>query len=373
MFPLLIFLSSNDIIYLNGKVNDKVYIMIEKRISLQDIADKAGVSKVTVSAALKGNSGVGERKREEIRRIAQSLGYYPSAAARLLKEKENKNIALIIFELGGLIRRHSFFCDLLFRFQEECSRRGIGGYFEWSDYRAEPERIPTLLTNGLAGSFLIAGTPSAQVENFLQTTLFSPVVRIIEDGEYSIRADHRSGIREAVQYLAALGHVRIAMINGPSAFRIYRETAAAYLEALAEFGIPFRESYFAEIPEQRSAENFKLVAEKAVIQQTERPTALLLPGDGSETILYYLASKGILVPRDLSLISFATTGMDSESFSPHITSVDDSAQEFVHRGIAVLEKLRTGALPGPLAPVSSKLNIRETVLNAEKYQREENS
>ncbi len=340
-----------------------------KRINLQDIAEKAGVSKVTVSAALKGLDGVGEEKRREICRIARELGYRPSAAARLLKEKVNKDIGLVIFELGELIQGHSFFCDLLFRFQEECSLRGVSGYFEWSDYRANPDRIPALLTNGLAGGFLIAGTPSPQVESYIVNHLTSPAVRIIEDGKYSIRADLRSGIREAIQYLAALGHTRIGMINGPSAFRIYREAESAYREALAEFGIPFHDFWFSEIRETRSAENFKEAANQALFRAEALPTALLLPGDGSGTILYYLASNGIVVPRDLSLITFATTSLDSESFSPAITSIDDSAHDFVLQGLSMLETLRhSSSVADPWKTVPSRLNIRETVLHAKEYQ-----
>lgn len=343
-----------------------------KRISLQHIANKAGVSKVTVSAALNGLEGVSEQKRMEIRRIADQLGYSPNAAARLLKQKNNSDIGLVIFELGELIQRHSFFSDLLYSFLEECSKRGIYGHFEWSDYNANPKRIPSLFTNGLAGSILIAGTPSAYVEKYIQTTLSIPVVRIIENGKYSILPDSRPGIRDAIQYLAALGHRDIAMINGPSAFRIYRESREAFSDALSEFGIAFQEKYFAEFPEKRSADNFKIVADQVVLRHKKRPTALLLPGDGSKTILYYLAAHGIIVPRDISAITFVTTHLNSESISPKITSIDDLADEFVQQGLAMLGQLRNGCpVPDPNPRISAKFHLRETVLNAKEYKREE--
>ena len=49
--------------------------MNKKKVTMQEIADKIGVSKVTVSKALHGKEGVGAKLREEICREAQASGY----------------------------------------------------------------------------------------------------------------------------------------------------------------------------------------------------------------------------------------------------------------------------------------------------------
>lgn len=71
--------------------------MIKSRVSLKDIAQRVGVSMVTVSAALNGNGRVGSDLARKIREIAREMGYRPNAAAQILKSSP-KDLGLLILE-----------------------------------------------------------------------------------------------------------------------------------------------------------------------------------------------------------------------------------------------------------------------------------
>ena len=69
-----------------------------KAIKLADIAERVGVSTVTVSKALSGQKGVSEEVREKIRSIAEELGYQQPSAARKSQNQKSYNIGILISE-----------------------------------------------------------------------------------------------------------------------------------------------------------------------------------------------------------------------------------------------------------------------------------
>ena len=69
-----------------------------KAVKLADIAERVGVSTVTVSKALSGQKGVSEEDREKIRSIAEELGYQQPSAAKKSQNQKSYNIGILISE-----------------------------------------------------------------------------------------------------------------------------------------------------------------------------------------------------------------------------------------------------------------------------------
>ena len=78
-----------------------------KAVKLADIAERVGVSTVTVSKALSGQKGVSEEVREKIRSIAEDLGYQQPSAVRKSQNHKNFNIGILISE-RFLVKYESF-------------------------------------------------------------------------------------------------------------------------------------------------------------------------------------------------------------------------------------------------------------------------
>ena len=77
-----------------------------KAVKLADIAERVGVSTVTVSKALSGQKGVSEEVREKIRSIAEELGYQQPSAARKSQNQKSYNIVLLADVPGGSYQSH---------------------------------------------------------------------------------------------------------------------------------------------------------------------------------------------------------------------------------------------------------------------------
>ena len=83
-----------------------------KAVKLADIAERLGVSTVTVSKALADQKGVSEEMREKIKQLADDLGYISPSASRKLKEQKSYNIGVIIAEQFFRYRRILLFPDV---------------------------------------------------------------------------------------------------------------------------------------------------------------------------------------------------------------------------------------------------------------------
>ena len=71
-------------------------------VSLKDIAQRCGVSKATVSKALHDQKDIGAETKNRIKKIAKEMGYFPNAAARVLKTNESNNIGVLYFDEAAM-------------------------------------------------------------------------------------------------------------------------------------------------------------------------------------------------------------------------------------------------------------------------------
>ena len=82
-------------------------------VSLKDIAQRCGVSTATVSKALHDQKDIGAETKNRIKKIAKEMGYFPNAAARVLKTKESNNIGVLYFDEAAMGLTHEYFAGVL--------------------------------------------------------------------------------------------------------------------------------------------------------------------------------------------------------------------------------------------------------------------
>ena len=102
-----------------------------KAVKLADIAERVGVSTVTVSKALSGQKGVSEEVREKIRSIAEELGYQQPSAARKSQNQKSYNIGILISE-RFLDKYESFYWQM---YQAVATRAGKGMLYHAGGHR----------------------------------------------------------------------------------------------------------------------------------------------------------------------------------------------------------------------------------------------
>ena len=218
-----------------------------RRVTIRDIADRAGVSKGAVSYALNGRPGVSDRTRERIVSIAQELGWYPNRAARALSAERAEACGLVLARPAKTLALEPFFMEFIAGVESEVSARSfaltiqlaenvqeeIEIYRRWwgerrvdgvliIDLRVDDPRVEALEKLGLPAVVVGGPVPGGALP--------------------SVSHDEASVVFDAVRYLAALGHTRIGRVAGVGHFVHTTQRTEAFRSVAHELGLRARSS-----------------------------------------------------------------------------------------------------------------------------------
>ena len=309
-------------------------------VKLKDIADRAGVSVAAVSAALNGTGTVSAAMRERVRKVAQEMNYEPNFAAKLLKQKQNNDLGLIVSDIPERIFGSGYFMPMISCFIRQCEELGLRCQIEYYDL-TKAEKLPALLTNGLAGGVLHGGVISPALREWLKKNPEFPFVAFEEEAEYNIMSDYSLSFYKAVQYLVALGHRRFGLAGGPLQYRRQQQIEDGFLRAVREFGLESRPEWNARFALASDADTLSEAVEwgRALFRRPGRPSALVCTdGRAARGILYAACETGIRVPEELSLLACSSQTEAEQSF-PAVSSIAWNAPEALFKGVYLLRSL----------------------------------
>ena len=189
------------------------------KITIADIAERAGVSKATVSRVLNERpEGVGAETRARIRQILSETGFQPSGVARGLATGRSRSVGLIIPDITNP------FHPLLVRGVEDVLSRAGYSLFLCNaarDIVKEKEYVRVLLEKSVDGIILNSAESDCDCQLDLIEARGVPVVlldRVIE-GEtprVGVFVDNREGARQAASHLFSRPECRLLFLNGPA-------------------------------------------------------------------------------------------------------------------------------------------------------------
>jgi LacI family transcriptional regulator len=208
--------------------------------TIRDVAAAAGVSTATVSRVLSpdGTKGVSEKTRLRVNRAAARLKYRTNHAARSLKTRLTRTVAIVAPELGN-----TFFMDLAEGMERELEAHGYTLLIASSANSAEEEkkRVSLLMDHMVDGMAVIpAGFRGDHLG--LQDRRGVPIIlvdRLVKGADLdAVLSDNEAGARDLTGRLIADGFRRIAFVGGNRAVSVARERLAGFKRALKEAGIP---------------------------------------------------------------------------------------------------------------------------------------
>ncbi len=331
-------------------------------VTLNDIAEKAGVSVSTVSRVLnkKGEKHrIGKDTRERILKTARELAYRPNQLARGLRLKKTNTLGLIAPDVSN-----PFFAFIIKRVQSIAHGLGYSLIVCNTDENLNQEIDHLNLLSRSRVDGLVAMPVGQSYTHFAEWHERGiPLVlldRCFDEASVnSVVVDNRNGSKEAVEHLIGFGHQRIAFIQGLPNTLTNTMRLQGYREALEAHGIPYDESLV--VGRDFRQENGYMET-KLLLSRVNRPTALFATSDtitlGALQAIY---EENLLIPEDISLIMF-----DDVDYAPYLrcplTAVRQPKEMMGELGVKLLiEEIKGGQQGGKRIMLKTKLVRRQSV------------
>jgi len=271
-------------------------------MTLQEIAKWAKVSTATVSRTINRIPTVDPVLARRVWRVIKQVGYYPNSHARTLVSGRSRIFGLIVPEITN-----PFFPEIVQTFTE----LGVKHQYEVllsflaQDASTLENAARQMIEHRVDGvAILTFGREHALIDVFVRQNV--PVfVLDMESPEplvKSVHIDYEHGIRQAVQHLAALGHVRIAFVSGPERLKTVMKRKAAFLECMREIGLPTSRQLLIDGDHTMGA---GMTAISALAALQDRPSAVVCSNDMTAIgVMRQAFELSLDVPRDLSVVGF---------------------------------------------------------------------
>ncbi|GAA4674777.1 LacI family DNA-binding transcriptional regulator [Frondihabitans cladoniiphilus] len=211
------------------------------RVTIVDVAARAGVAISSVSSALNNRPGVSDDTRKRILEAAEDLGFVPSLRGRSLSAKRAFAVGLVVHRDPYVLESDPFFGSFIGGIETVLDPRGYALILQMGSERVETlDRYRSLAANRrVDGVFLNElGVDDPRIP--LVQELGLPAVGVNAGPAFplpAVRQDHGRGIAELVDHFVTLGHRRFAHVSGPHEFIHGHQRRRAWGDALAAAGM----------------------------------------------------------------------------------------------------------------------------------------
>ena len=292
-----------------------------KKLTINEIAERAGVSKTTVSFYLNGKTNkMSEETMERIRKIIEETGYEPNAAARALKSKSGGVIGVILGDLS-----QPFAAKALKGIEEEANLKGYQVLVGASgmSFSKEEEYIESMSGLGVAGFIIQAtyrfGILGMELEKRNRNLVYLDVSPYDTKGK-SVKSGNYTSVYEAISQCVKKGYEQFIIISDGSQDD-YGGVANAqgFKDALREAGKTFKVYYLDQDDTEEAVGTY-------LHQQIDaKKKTLIYVSDASALQRVYGAVKQLedyqsLMPEKLGLIGFDISGW-TKMTTPPITAI----------------------------------------------------
>lgn len=314
-----------------------------KAVKLADIAERLGVSVVTVSKALSGQKGVSEEMREKIKQLAGEMGYKPPSVQRKEKGNQSYNIGVLIAE-RYLDKYDSFYLQIYQQVATKAVAKECFTLMEVVSTQMELTReMPKLLQEQKADGIIVIGRLSEGYLDFLNERAGVPMIYLDFCDEKkdtdAVVSDSYYGAYRLTNYLFDMGHREIAYVGTILSTGSITDRYFGYVKSLLEHGVQVKEEW---VIDDRDRENGKIDTERMIKLPEEMPTAFVCNCDLTASYLIKkLENTGYRVPEDISV-----AGYDNYLFpglcDVALTTYEVDIKEMARRAVRTLIKKIAG-------------------------------
>lgn len=326
-------------------------------VSIKDVSVRCGVSVATVSKALNDHKDIAAATKENVRRVAKEMGYFPNSSARALKTNRTYNLGVLFVDEAQSGLTHEYFANVLDSFKVEAEKNGYDitfiskhtgrkdmSYYEHSKYRG---------VDGVVIACINFSDPD--VLELIRGEL--PVVTIdhVFDNRTAIISDNIKGMRDLITYIHEMGHKKIAFIHGADS-SVTQNRVGTFYKVLGELGIDVADDYVKNGIYHDPDTTARLT--KELLELKDRPTCIIFPDDFSCVGgINAIKERGLRIPEDISIVGYDGILL-SQVLDPKLTTLQ---QDTGALGRKAAEKL-IALIENPKAAIIERVVVEGKVL-----------
>lgn len=270
--------------------------------NIYDVAERAGVSRSTVSRVLNHQESVSEEKRQRVLEVIKEMNYTPNATARALAMNKTNTLGIIARELT-----ETFNARFIDSIHLSADRHHYGALFCIRSNSSESNINYIDFLNKKVDGFIFIGQDTVSEEELESLAKSKIPVTVMEikypvGGITYVTVNNKESMIEGVNYLAKLGHKNIAYIATSHYMQENEERKAGYLEGIKKSNLEYSKVYECsyDFPEARE------VVKKIIplLKQDGATAALCFNNEIAVALCEGLINEGFQIPADFSLIGF---------------------------------------------------------------------
>jgi DNA-binding LacI/PurR family transcriptional regulator len=321
--------------------------MAKRQVTLDEVAERAGVSRSAASRAINNAPNVSRAKREAVQRAVDALGYVPNATARALATQQAGSVVLAISGEDPALFADPFFAEVVVGISSVLEETDLELVLSLATSRRGQARLEQLLRTRQADGVMLMSLRENDPLAALAQQADVPVVfggrPLGFEPSYYVDADNRGGARAATEHLISTGRTRIATITGRLDEGAGTARCQGFQDALAIAGLDASRVVQGDFAEDGGA--------KAMVELLARWPDLdgLFVASDQMAIgaLRVLREAGKAVPDDVAVVGFNDISGARHTVPP-LTTVHQPIQALGREMARMLLAVLAGEQPSPL-------------------------
>ncbi|MCY3578167.1 MAG: LacI family DNA-binding transcriptional regulator [bacterium] len=317
-----------------------------RRLNLEEIGRRAGVSRSTVSRVVNGDPNVSLKTKKRVEAVITETGYRPHAAARSLALNSTDVLGLVIPSAVETLFADPYFGRLIFGISRATNEVQMTlTLFLFGDVPDEESIISRVVSPGLVDGVIVTATTMGDplIDYLRGAEMPFVVIGRPDDGGpvFSVDVDNRGGARAAALHLANLGRRRMALISAPANTSAGVDRTSGFLDGLAESDLDLE----GRIREGDWTEGSGRAAMEELL--ADQPDAVFAASDRMAVgAMSAIRAAGLRCPEDVGVVSFDGL-IAPDQTSPPLTSVVQPVRKVGERAVKLLKAVvdETVALP----------------------------
>lgn len=328
-----------------------------QKVTLQDLANRLGVSRSTVSRALRSDPQIAAATQAKVQQLARELNYRPNAAARALIRRRAEAVGLLLPRSPEFVFSNPYFNELL---GGVATVAEAAGYALLVSASPRPNYERWLREGRVDGLIVLGGSIRSEDAPLINRLVAAgyPLVLIhtasVALQAVTVSSDEQHGIHQALTHLAGLGHRRVAFFTGPRESLYAQRREQAYWQGVEALGLsvdPELRRYGDDTLESGRTLACELLSEGIPVTAVLTNNDLMAFG-----VLAALRERGWRVPEDLSVVGF-------DDIMPaallDLTTVRQPVQELGAKAMETLIRLMKGN-PAASLRLDTRLVVRRS-------------